>query len=163
MWQGHPCFNPVQPESSVDKVRHNVVHKSLTMNVIPSKTDFRFLSDDWGNGRGFQIQYNTLQLFTKCGGFYSNSSGVLSSPSYPNEYPEMAECVYLITQPSGTYVNISFLSMDIDCQGPTPLTSDYMELRDGNSEESPLMARLCGNGSNIPDIIQTTHNHLRLR
>ena len=163
MWQGHPCFNPVQSESSVDKVRHNVVHKSLTMNVIPSKTDFRFISDDWGNGRGFQIQYNTLQLFTKCGGFYSNSSGVLSSPSYPNEYPEMAECVYLITQPSGTYVNISFLSVDVDCQ-EIYSRSDFIEMRDGNSEDSPLMeGRFCGNVSIVPDCIMTTQNHLRIR
>ena len=102
-------------------------------------------------------------LFTACGGSYSNESGVLSSPSYPNAYPEVADCLYLISQPTGTYVNISFLTMDIDCQGLTTLTSDYIEMRDGSSHDSPLMGRFCGNGSNVPTFMQTTQNHLRIR
>ena len=112
------------------------------------------------NRKGFHIEYKALKQFTACGGYYSNASGVLASPSHPNPYPDLAGCVYLITQPNGSYVNISFLSMDIDCQG-TP--SDYIEMRDGNSEDSQLIARLCGNGSNIPNFIQTSQNHLRIR
>ena len=104
--------------------------------------------------------YNTKQLMTACGGNYSNASGVLTSPSYPNAYPELAGCVYLISQPNGTYVKISFITMDIDCQGNP---SDYIELRDGNYEQSPLINQFCGNGSNVPDFIQTTQNHLRIR
>ena len=110
------------------------------------------------------MEYKTLQPFTECGGNYSNASGVLFSPSHPNAYPDLLDCVYLISQPNGTYVNISFLSMDVDCKGLTPLTSDYIEMRDGNSGDSPLIAtRFCGNGSNIPAVIQTSQNHLRIR
>ena len=113
-----------------------------------------------GNGNGFHIVYNSLQLITACGGNYSNESGVLTSPSHPNAYPELAGCVYLVSLPNGTYVNTSFNTMDIDCQA-TP--SDFIEMRDGNSEESPLIGRYCGNGSNVPDLMQTTQNHLRIR
>ena len=74
----------------------------------------------------------------------------------------MTRCVYLISQPNGTFVNISFLYMDIDCQGLTTLTSDYLELRDGKTNESPLMGRFCGNGTNTPDVMQTTQNNLRI-
>ena len=101
-----------------------------------------------------------MELFTACGGTYSNGTGIMSSPSYPNQYPELAGCVYLISQPIGTYVNISFISLDIDCKG-TP--SDYIEMRDGYSDGSPVMGRFCGNGSNVPAFMQTTQNHLRLR
>ena len=104
--------------------------------------------------------YETWQSFTACGRNYSHASGFLSSPSHPNPYPDLAECVYLISSPSGTYVNISFILMDIDCQG-TP--SDFIEMMDGNSEDSPRMARFCGNGSNVPDFMQTTQNNLRIR
>ena len=65
---------------------------------------------------GFHFEYKALQPLTECGGNYLNASGVLSSPSHPNPYPDLADCVYLISQPIGNYVNISFLSMDIDCQ-----------------------------------------------
>ena len=124
------------------------------------ENDFRFHSSEWMAGAGFHIEYKALQTFTACGGNFSNASGVLSSFSYPNPYPDLADCVYIISQPNGTYVNISFLSMDIDCQG-TP--SDYIEMRDGYSEDSPFMARYCGNGSDVPDFMQTTQNHLRIR
>ena len=129
-------------------------------------THFRFHSNVDNNAPGFHIMYSILELFTGCGGTYSNASGVLTSPSHPNQYPEMTGCVYLISQPNGTYVNISFITMDVDCQEVLTsegLQSDYIELRDGNTEESPLMGRFCGNGSNVPDFMQTTQNHLRLR
>ena len=36
-------------------------------------------------------------------------------------------------------------------------------MRDGNSEESPLMARFCGKSNDVPAILQTTQNSLRIR
>ena len=134
--------------------------KEVLRQKYNSKTFFfllRFFSNYFASGMGFQIEYSAYS-FT-CGGNFNNQSGTLSSPLYPNPYPT-ADCVYLISQPNGTYVNISFLTMDIDCQG-TP--SDYIEMRDGNSEDSPLMARFCGNGSKVPEFMQTTQNHLRIR
>ena len=113
-----------------------------------------------GSKQGFLVEYKVLQLFTSCGGNYSNSAGVLTSPSHPNAYPYQVECVYLISQPNGTLINASFIFMDINCQGTQ---SDFIEMRDGNSENSPLMGRFCGNGSSFPDFMQTNQNHLRLR
>ena len=127
---------------------------------------FRFHSDCCENMGGFQIEYNTLEQFTACGGTYSNASGVLSSPSFPNQYPEMTGCVYLISQPNGTYINISFITLDINCQATNnrgaPL-SDFMEIRDGNSTASPLMMKFCGNGDNNTQFMMTTQNQLRIR
>ena len=110
--------------------------------------------------RGFQIEYNALDTITECGGNFTNSSGILTSPSYPNQYQGMEECVYLITTPIGTLVNISFLTMDINCNG-TP--SDYIEMRNGISEDSPLMGRLCGDSSQVPLFLQTRKNNLRIK
>ena len=102
-----------------------------------------------------------LIAYTTCGGNYANASGILTSPSYPNPYPRLADCIYLISQPIGTYVNISFINMDVSCHVAGP---DYIEMRDGNSKDSPLMmGRFCGNGSNIGSSMQTTQNHLRIR
>ena len=86
----------------------------------------------------------------------------MTSPSYPNSYPEGAECIYLISQPNGTVINITITFMDIDCQ-ETGATSDYLELRDGMSEKSPIMGRICGIGSVFSTSIQTTQNILRIR
>ena len=136
------------------------ISSKIKKNYLMKLNNFRFESDSATNGAGFHLEYKAFQLITSCGGTFSDASGVLSSPSYPNPYPDQTDCVYLISQPNGTYVNISFLSMDVNCQG-TP--SDYIEMRDGKSADSPLMARFCGDGSNIPDFMQTTQNHLRIR
>ena len=108
------------------------------------------------------IDFNTKELYTECGGNYSNASGALSSPSHPNQYPELADCVYLISQPNRTYVNISFITMDIVCQEMYS-QSDYIEMRDGKTEESPIMGQFCGNGKKIPSVIISTQNNLWIR
>ena len=121
---------------------------------------FRFHSDDSSTRNGFRVKYNALEPLTECGGNFSNSSGFVTSPFYPNKYQKMEDCVYLISQPNGTLINIVFNSMGIDCHG---LPSDYIELRDGNSENSPLIGKFCGNGSSVHESMQTTQNHLRIR
>ena len=118
---------------------------------------FRFHSDNILNRRGFNLQFNAYD-FT-CGSKSYNGSGVLTFPLQRYPYPA-ADCVYVISQPNGTYVNISFINIDIDCQG-RPF--DYLEIRDGDLEDSPLMARFCGNGRNIPSSMLTTQNHMRIR
>ena len=111
------------------------------------------------NGNGFKIEYKAFNF--SCGGNYSNQSGILTSPLYPNPYPT-ADCVYLISQPNGTYVNISFLAVDIDCR-ETNSASDFLEIRDGESENSPVIGKLCGNSSNVPAFMTTTQNYMRIR
>ena len=124
----------------------------------------RFFSNkNYGRRFGFQLEYD-LRNATQwsCGGNYTNQSGILTSPLFPNPYPSAADCVYLISQPNGTCVNISFLTMDISCQ-EIYSTSDYLEIRDGESKNSPLVEKLCGNGSNIPQFMTSTQNYMRIR
>ena len=40
-------------------------------------------------------------------------------------------------------------------------TEDYLEIRDGNSENSPLIGKF--SGKNIPKTIQTTRNMMWMR
>ena len=121
-------------------------------------SNIHFGLEDSG-GFGFKLEFTAFN-FT-CGGNFSNQSGILTSPFYPNAYPT-ADCVYLISQPNGTYVNISFLTMDINCQNYNS-ASDFLEIRDGESKSSPVVGKLCGNGSNIPAFMTTTQNYMRIR
>ena len=104
----------------------------------------RFKSDQYStNGPGFQMTYSSLNcdedencmpgkkpkwslwndvtfiiiccFSTDCGGNYSDAIGQITSPSYPNPYPLNADCVFIISQPSGAYINVTFISMDINC------------------------------------------------
>ena len=160
---GYEIPTPIQSsQNQVWMKWGETVCNSTTLTLIDVLT-FRFQSRGYGNGnKGFQLEYSTIAFFTDCGGVYTNARSVLTSPSYPNPYPHPAECIYFISQPNGTYVNISFITMDLNCQ-KTYSFYDYVELRDGNSEGSPLMGSFCGNGSNVPAFMQTMQNHLRIR
>ena len=101
-----------------------------------------------------------LLLFTGCGGYYTNETGILTSPSYPDPYPPAQDCIYIVSQPIGTYLKFTVTAMDINCHD---LGSDYLQISDGKSEDSPLMGRFCGDEGSMPESMQTTQNHLRLR
>lgn len=127
-------------------------------NFITHIFHCRFHSNDEETRLGFQIEYNTFTrtVFTACGGNFSNSSGILTFPSYPRQ---LTDCVYLIAQPNGTYVNMSLLTLDVDYHR----TSSFIEMRDGQSEESPVMRRFYRSDHVVPAFMQTTQNHLWLR
>lgn len=50
--------------------------------------------------------------------------------------------------------------MDIKCHD---VGSDYIEIRDGNLEDSPLIGKWCGNGSDVPAFISSTQNYFKIR
>ena len=92
----------------------------------------------------------------------TTQNGILTSPSYPEDYPNNEDCVYIITQPNYTPFKLNFLSMDIDectqssCSSQCPW--DYIDIRDGQSESSPLLKQLCGNNTFVG-----IHNSLFIR
>ena len=96
------------------------------------------------------------------GGYFSTTGGFIKSPSYPGNYPNYADCIYAISQPTGTTILLNFLSMDIhDDYWCGICGCDYLEIRDGPSEDAALLHKLCG--SEIPEPIQSTGNHLWMK
>ena len=120
----------------------------------------RFHSDRSDSRQGFQIWYNSSDFFTSCGGNYTATNGTLTSPLHPNTYPRLAKCTYLISVPKGSFIKLYTITMDIDCKEAG--LADYIVIRDGNSEDSPVMGNFCGNSSNIPATMQTTKNHMNI-
>ena len=126
---------------------------------------YRFTSDHTNRSRGFKLEYNTVEeggtyLLGACGGNFSTPHGLLTSPSYPTNYPDLANCTYVVTLPPERYIKLTIYKIDIHCPSPE---LDYLEMRDGNSEDSPLMVRFCGNGTHIPAYLVTSQNSLWMR
>ncbi|KAM8912002.1 LOW QUALITY PROTEIN: scavenger receptor cysteine-rich domain-containing protein DMBT1 [Lycaon pictus] len=76
---------------------------------------------------------------SSCGGFMSQPSGHFSSPFYPGNYPNNARCVWDIEVPNNYHVTIVF--KDVQLEGGC--NYDYIEVFDGPSHSSPLIARVC--------------------
>ena len=52
--------------------------------------------------------------------------------------------------------------IDIDCEH-FGAKSDFLEIRDGASESSPIIKVFCGDKSNTPAVMTTTQNNMRIR
>ncbi|XP_057164640.1 deleted in malignant brain tumors 1 protein isoform X6 [Ursus arctos] len=74
-----------------------------------------------------------------CGGFLSQPSGYFSSPSYPGNYPNNARCLWDIEVPNNYRVTVVF--RDVQLEGGC--NYDYIQVFDGPSHSSPLIARVC--------------------
>ena len=151
----------------------------------------RFFSNSFASGAGFHLRYEaihgqpqTTYRIGACGGNFTHPNGILTSPLFPENYPYDADCIYLISVPLGNVIQIDFLSLDIDNQEyeySGACSVDYLEIRDGPIESSPFLGRLCGSDGqvtfftyegfypyddgiqDVPDPIQSSLNHLRLR
>ena len=120
----------------------------------------RFTSDSTNNEQGFKLIYQS----NDCNGEFCNSvcrdytakTGILTSPYYPVLYPENTECIYTVSQPINMFINLTFLMLNIN-----HWARDYIEIRDGKSEESPLIGIF--QRPEIPPPIQSIENNLWIR
>ncbi|XP_059028925.1 deleted in malignant brain tumors 1 protein isoform X5 [Mustela lutreola] len=74
-----------------------------------------------------------------CGGFLTQPSGYFSSPFYPGTYPNNANCLWDIEVQNNYHVTVIF--RDVQLEGGC--SYDYIEVFDGPSHSSPLIARVC--------------------
>ena len=130
----------------------------------------RFASNSWDSGLGFQIGYESSHAtqwsynYGACGGRFTATNGILTSPSYPDYYPDSAECVYTISQPMGTFIVITFHHMDIEftqSDDTGEITGDYLEIRDGSTPASPLLGKL--RGRDVPTPFQSSQNQVWMK
>lgn len=62
-----------------------------------------------------------------CGGLFHGNDGVISSPNFPQPYPQNIECVWLITVESGYHVSLDFGS-PFDLEGHSSCRYDYVQV-----------------------------------
>ncbi|XP_066549031.1 deleted in malignant brain tumors 1 protein [Amia ocellicauda] len=78
----------------------------------------------------------------QCGGYLTNSRGLLTSPNYPGNYPSNAQCTWTIHASGYSIIQLQFsylmLETDASCQ------FDSVSVYDGPSTSYPLVGRLCG-------------------
>ena len=146
-----------------------LVFKTLQMTSRPALYVFftfhhRFKSNYYENGLGFELAYKSSDVskwthrIGACNSTFTTQSGLLTSPSYPEKYPKNADCIYTISRPRDTFLNLKILTFDVyhylSCK-------DYLEIRDGSSEGSQLIGKFCG--SNLPAFLPSTKNQVWMK
>uniref|UniRef100_A0A8C0Y441 Metalloendopeptidase n=1 Tax=Cyprinus carpio carpio TaxID=630221 RepID=A0A8C0Y441_CYPCA len=110
-------------------------------------------SSNWV-GKGFSAVYEAI-----CGGEVKRDNGQIQSPNYPDDYRPNKVCMWKITVAQGYHVGLTFQSFEIERHDNCAY--DYLEVRDGNSESSPLLGRFCGYDK--PDDIKSSSNQLWMK
>ncbi|XP_038060664.1 bone morphogenetic protein 1 homolog isoform X1 [Patiria miniata] len=140
----------------------NVLGRFCGSNIPPVivSTDSRLWielkSSPTGNAvsRGFAAHYEAV-----CGGNISKESGMLQSPNYPDDYRPDKSCVWYLTMPEGFQVGLNFQSFEVERHDNC--IYDYVEVRDGHEDDSPLIGKYCG--YLMPEDIKSSSNKLRVK
>uniref|UniRef100_A0A8C9YW27 CUB domain containing protein 2 n=1 Tax=Sander lucioperca TaxID=283035 RepID=A0A8C9YW27_SANLU len=91
-----------------------------------------------------------------CGGVLTGLSGVISSPGYPQEYSNNADCSWAIHVSNTSVVTLVFL--DFQLENNEGCNFDFVALFDGPTVTHRHLGKYCG--ADKPPNIVTTSNHL---
>ncbi|XP_041670250.1 cubilin [Cheilinus undulatus] len=122
----------------------------------------RFVSDATNEASGFKLTFEAHS--TACGGFIelndNDPPGYITSPNYPQNYPQNIDCTWVISVPNGEAVQIDFEG-EFYIEPTSSCLYDYLELRDGSTSSADLISRLCGN--TLPSTQRSTGSSMLLR
>ncbi|XP_012136673.2 cubilin [Megachile rotundata] len=123
-----------------------------TMTVV-------FHSDSSITREGFVAIYMFIDTSKVCGGRFIKLNGAIRSPNYPKKYPDKKECVWIIEAPNKQRVILNIKHFDLEPHSDCRF--DYLEIRNGGYEISPLIGKFCGKV--IPTEIISETNQVYLK
>ncbi|XP_050328157.1 cubilin homolog [Bactrocera neohumeralis] len=118
----------------------------------------KFVSDSSESDAGFEATYEFLDLSKHCGGEIFSSTGRLYSPDYPSNYTNGVDCIWVINTPENTQMKLDFDMFEL--QASDNCENDWLEVRNGGSEKSPLINKYCG--TLIPRQIPSFTHQMRI-
>ncbi|KAF4532440.1 hypothetical protein B566_EDAN014445, partial [Ephemera danica] len=131
-----------------------------------------FHSDDNNSDYGFQMTYTASPGVAGCGAVRTDSFGDITSPNYPRSYPANLHCEYLIQLPQSQRIKVTF--EDLQLESAQSCSNDYIQvnesfdihhsftmqltlmeqryrlIREGSTEDSPLVGTYCGSDQPTP-------------
>ncbi|XP_035298709.1 cubilin isoform X2 [Cricetulus griseus] len=136
--------------------------KSIPPSLTSSSHSIKlmFVSDSALSHEGFSIKYEAFNASSVCLQDYTDNSGTLTSPNFPKNYFNNLDCTYRITVGFNQQIALNFTSFMLENKvGKNCI--DFVEIRDGGYETSPLLGRYCG--SVLPPLIISHSNKLWLK
>ncbi|KAL6069282.1 hypothetical protein STEG23_019741, partial [Scotinomys teguina] len=136
--------------------------KSIPPSLTSSSHSIKlmFVSDSALGHEGFSIQYEAMNASSVCLEDHTDNYGILTSPNFPNNYPNNFDCTYRITVGFNEQIELDFVNFALEDRLGQQCF-DFVEVRDGGFETSPLLGHFCG--SVLPPKILSQSNKLWLR
>eukprot|EP00064_Thunnus_orientalis_P000573 superscaffoldBa00000030_g574 len=118
-----------------------------TADKVPDIIKSHLEVDTYGRGMG---RFSSLITEDTCGGTVRGGSGVVTSPGYPGNYGNQADCTWILLAEPGDTISVIFTDFQ------TEEKYDYLEVE---GSEPPTIWL---SGSNVPSPIVSNKNWLRL-
>lgn len=80
-----------------------------------------------------------MPKFAVCGGQLSEPVGEVTSPNYPNQYPNDRQCEWMIVMPTGRQIVLNVT--DFRLESHPSCDNDYLEVRYVNGDNSGFSCR----------------------
>lgn len=84
------------------------------MNLVSSNNHafIRMNTDESHANRGFYLKYKT-----NCNRTIMDTSGVVESPNFPEQYPGNTDCAWTIVVPKGNQIHMQFSHFEMENEG----------------------------------------------
>ncbi|XP_005856789.1 PREDICTED: cubilin, partial [Myotis brandtii] len=137
--------------------------KSVPPSLISSNSSLTlvFVADSDLAYEGFLIEYESTNASAVCLKDYTEESGTFTSPNFPNNYPNNWQCIYRITVGTSQQIALHFTNFSLEENYGAECLGDFVEIKDGGYETSPLLGKYCG--STTPPRIISHSNKLWLQ
>ncbi|KAL4624646.1 neuropilin-1a-like [Arapaima gigas] len=116
-----------------------------------SQLYIKFASDYETHGAGFSIRYEVFKTGPECSRNFTSSSGVITSPGFPEKYPHNLDCTFMIFAPEMSEIVLEFDKFEIEPDTTPPSGAqcryDRLEIWDGFPGVGPFIGRYCGQES----------------
>ncbi|XP_068150750.1 cubilin homolog [Drosophila tropicalis] len=136
---GNNCTNGLTILDDDDEVMLNSFCNTHPVDLIVRANNVAILA----KGINFSGRYTNIA--NTCGGEILSARGTLTSPNYPDSYPENVECVWSIAARAGNTIELTFSQLDI--AKSEHCNEDFLEIRAGL--QGRILGLYCDN--NMPD------------
>jgi len=105
-----------------------------------------------------ESEYNT-----SCGGYFTDETGIATSPNYPEHYGDSSKCEYIFEAPVGYVIHLDFtdFGIDEDDSNPNNCLFDRVSIHDGFNSSAPAIGKaMCGH--EIPENVYSSGRFLTL-
>ena len=103
--------------------------------------------------------------FAACGSALTGTSGFITSPNFPDNFPKNLDCASTITVPAGLIIKLTFLNFTLEPNQQTDCSGSFGGARvfitNVASDDGASQFRLCG--QNIPNPVFSTGNFIQVR
>nr|XP_008192422.1 PREDICTED: cubilin [Tribolium castaneum] len=117
--------------------------------------DYKFDIDS--DSKGFSLKYEPK--IQGCGGIFHDRESIIQTPSFPNDYPNNAECLWELRSVEGFHIGLIFTTR-FQIEETDNCENDFLEIWDWRDDDWVSLGRKCGR--EFPKTVNSTSNRMKI-